>query len=77
MTWIGDMCFFAACKKRSATEIWISFDSRWLRAVLGWPCIGGSPLFGGREEMKGFTALFYLFFMITTTRLTRKYSKYV
>lgn len=30
-----------------------------------------------REEMKGFTALFYLFFMITTTRLTRKYSKYV
>ena len=61
MTWIGDMCFFAACKKRSATEIWISFDSRWLRAVLGWPSIGGSPLFGAEKRWKDSLPFFIWF----------------
>lgn len=61
MTWIGAMCFFAACKKRSATEIWISFDSRWLRAVLGWPSIGGSPLFGAEKRWKDSLPFFIWF----------------
>ena len=61
MPWIGDMCFFAACKKRSATEIWISFDSRWLRAVLGWPSIGGSPLFGAEKRWKDSLPFFICF----------------
>ena len=55
------MCFFAACKKRSATEIWISFDSRWLRAVLGWPSIGGSPLFGAEKRWKDSLPFFICF----------------
>lgn len=61
MPWIGDMCFFAAWKKRSATEIWISFDSRWLRAVLGWPSIGGSPLFGAEKRWQDSLPFFICF----------------
>ena len=76
MSWIGEMCSLLH-KKRSATEIWISFDSRWLRAegrFLGWPSIG-DILVRGQKRDERIHCLFYLFFNITTACLARSMSK--